>query len=352
MGALLACEARGPTSDSGVYRPKGLMRKHLLAIAVILTVATGCDNVAWGGVDMELKPPPVSEANLAEDPNAAEGDGPVNLSGPLLLAGTRSGMRADFVVVGEVHPNTLREFPDPAFPEDLERLEQVLSVGSEWVLFSEGVRVGRMFADETRPATGFCGSRRVLSGVVELVPAAAAAERLLALPAEDARERAYGEYALVSHVYDQRVAVNTMASAAIREHDATRPPSVVNARGHVQAFQLPGAAGQSVAATFMYQDQLTIESPRQGAYSIFVIGRHQAGATYETTHSSYRLIESEGKGAQRYFDHLDWTGDGTDEVLLDVFGSNRRWFEALSERDGSWVRTFQDSCGAGPSTGN
>jgi hypothetical protein len=351
MRAMLACEAPGPTSDSGVYRPKGLMQKHLLAIAVILTVATGCDNVAWGGVDMELKPPPASEANPGEETNAAESDVSVNLPGPLLLAGTRSGMRADFVVVGEVHPSTLHKFPDPAFPEDLERLEEVLSVGSEWVLFSEGVRVGRMVADETSPATGFCGSRRVLSGVVELVPAAAAAERLLALPTEDARERAYGEYALISHVYNQRVAVNRMASDAIREHDATRPPSVVDARGHVQAFQLPGATGQSVAATFMYQDQLTIESPRQGAYSIFVISR-QIGASYESTHSSYRSIEAEGKGAQRYFDHLDWNGDGTDEVLLDVFGANRRWFEALSERNGSWVRTFQDSCGAGPSTGN
>ena len=48
-----------------MYRPKSLMRKHLLAIAVILTVATGCDNVAWGGIDFEVQPPPVSSRGPA-----------------------------------------------------------------------------------------------------------------------------------------------------------------------------------------------------------------------------------------------------------------------------------------------
>ena len=34
--------------------PKSLMQKHLLALSVILTVATGCDNVAWGGIDVDV----------------------------------------------------------------------------------------------------------------------------------------------------------------------------------------------------------------------------------------------------------------------------------------------------------
>ena len=40
------------------------MRRHFLAIAVILTVPTGCDNVAWGGIEVRVESPePVGEAS-------------------------------------------------------------------------------------------------------------------------------------------------------------------------------------------------------------------------------------------------------------------------------------------------
>ena len=51
------------------------------------------------------------------------------------------------------------------------------------------------------------------------------------------------------------------------------------------------------------------------------------------------------KAAPRYFDHLDWDGDGADEILLDVFGNDQRWFAALSRAEDGWVRSYQDSCG-------
>ena len=66
----------------------------------------------------------------------------------------------------------------------------------------------------------------------------------------------------------------------------------------------------------------------------------------------YRAVDTDGKGAPRYFDHLDWNGDGTEEILLDVLGSNRRWFAGLGRTDGSWIRTFQDACGSGSTTGS
>jgi len=335
-----------------MYRPKSLMRKHLLTIPVILTVATGCDNVAWGGIDVDLKPPPVSSRGSAVGAEVEEELGAANFAGPILLAGVRDGARADFVIVGEVHPEMLQEFPDPAFPEDVERLDRISAAGSEWILFAEGVRVGRMVADAVRPADDFCGSRATISGVVELVPTAATAERLLALPADNARDWEYRDYQAIPHSYDQRVATLSIAGEAIPEYEATWPPlGVLDARDHIQAFQLPSTQGQAVAATFMYQDQLAVASPRQGAYSLFVLGR-QVGAAYEDTYVWYRSVEAEGKGAPRYFDHLDWDGDGLDEILVDVFGSNRRWFAVLEREDDSWVRTFQDSCGSGSGPGS
>lgn len=322
------------------------MRKHLLALVVILTTGTGCDNVGWGGMDFELSPPAPTTRPASTEVETASPSGPENFDGPLLFAGVREGERAELVLVGEVHPGTLRSFPDPDFPEDLERLAQMTEAGSEWVVFSEGVRVGRMTTEVSQTVQGFCGDRVSLSGVVELVPSAGNAERLLALPAEEAETRPYEPYVAVQHDYDQRVGSLALATETLRERGATWPTrGVLDARDHIQAFQLRNARVESVAATFMHADELAVGPPGPQAYALFVMGAPR-GEEYAPDYLWYRAVDTEGKGAPRYFDHLDWDGDGQDEVLLDVLGANRRWFAALSQREGSWVRTFQDSCGS------
>jgi hypothetical protein len=104
-----------------------------------------------------------------------------------------------------------------------------------------------------------------------------------------------------------------------------------------------GAPTEAIAATFMYRDQLGVSAASADAYSLFLIGRPSEEG-YEPVYIWHRPVGVEGKGAPRYFDHLDWDGDGNEEVLLEVFGSERRWFAALAERSGSWVRTSEDSC--------
>ena len=80
------------------------MRRYFLATAAILTVASGCDNVAWGGVEMELMPPPPAEpgtpAEVVAEPE--EPAPPPEVPRPLLLAGTRDDAAATLVVVGEL----------------------------------------------------------------------------------------------------------------------------------------------------------------------------------------------------------------------------------------------------------
>ena len=80
------------------------------------------------------------------------------------------------------------------------------------------------------------------------------------------------------------------------------------------------------------------------AYALFGMGTREAGG-YEGGFTWYRRAEN-GKGAPRYFDHLDWDGDGKSEVLLDVLGTGSRWFAGLSRRGDTWVRSFEDPCGA------
>ena len=103
-------------------------------------------------------------------------------------------------------------------------------------------------------------------------------------------------------------------------------------------------------STAPYRDQIGIGSPGQGAYAVFVLGVPTA-AGYAEGYTWYRSVDSDGKGVPRYFSHLDWDGDGDGEILLDVFGASRRWFAGLSRRQGEWVRTFQDACGSGSSSG-
>jgi len=320
------------------------MRRHLLATAVILTVAPGCDNVAWGGVDVRWEPPatatPGTLADLpaTEEPETAAPETPH----PLLLAGTLAGERASLVVVGEVGPSGIA-------PATAASSAQGATEGSEWILFSDGVRVGRLTVDDVGVAGEFCGSAIALAGTVELVPSAAAAERVLALPAAEARGAPYGTLRPLAHDYAQRVASLGFAQDAIPRVGAPWPEGgVLPTRQDIQAFQPLGTAQPTVAATYLVRDQLMIGPAASGAYALFVLAA-PAGGEYRQTFEWYHAAAAGQKTAPRYFSHLDWDGDGAGEILLDVFGSDRRWYAALEQTQNGWVRTFESSCGAGAS---
>jgi hypothetical protein len=254
-------------------------------------------------------------------------------------------------VVGTIHGDSVAPFPDPRYPEDRDRIGEILSVGSDWVLFSEGVRVGRLTADEIGGAEEYCVPEASVSGVVELVPDAAAAGRFLALSASEAAGREYGEYQALQRDYDQGVASLNIAGDVIPRVGAPWPDQgTLAARQDIQAALPDGADGQVVAATFVYRDQPAIGPPGQGAYAVFVLGVPSPDG-YREGYSWYRAVDSEGKGVPRYSSHLDLDGDGQGEILLDVFGASRRWHAILSRRQGEWVRTFQGVCGSGSSTG-
>ena len=327
------------------------MRRHLLAIAVILTVATGCDNVAWGGVEVRWQSPPTSAVQPVSEDEGVEETTSARELGPLLLAGTRVGSRANLSVVGEIQGDALSPFPHPDFmDDDVARLETILAEGSEWVLFAEGVRVGRLIADEVGAVAETCAPGASVSGTVELVPEVSGADRFLALAEADAADRRYGEYVALQRDYNQGVASLNIAGEVIPRVGAPWPDEgTLAARQDIQAFQLAGVSGQAVAATFVYRDELTIAPPREGAYAVFVMGLPSADG-YQEAYSWYRAADVDGKGAPRYFSHLDWDGDGVSEIVLEVFGSNRRWYAGLAQRQGEWVRTFQEACGSGSSS--
>jgi hypothetical protein len=261
---------------------------------------------------------------------------------PLLLAGEREDAQATLVVVGELRDGAL-------VPATATSTAEGAATGSEWILFADGVRVGRMTADRTGIAEGFCTSTTTVTGTVELVPGASGVERLLALPVSEAGAAPFGTFRPLAHEYAQRLATLTFAQEAIPRIGAQWPEGgVLPTRQDIQAFQPLGTTSPTVAATFLYRDQLTVSPPGAGAYALFIVAS-PSGQEYRETFEWYQAADSAGKQAPRYFGHLDWNGDGQGDVVLDVFGSSARWHAALEQRAGSWVRTFESSCGAGTS---
>lgn len=329
------------------------MRRHWLTIAVILTVAQGCDNVSFGGVDVHLQGPPPRDSVALPAPGAEEGqvdaEAPPLPAEPLLLAGVRDGDRATLTLVGRVIGDAVAAFPALSDPPELRAriVAELLGPGTEFILFAHGVRVGRLVVDSTGPAGAYCGRPPAVSGPVELIPAAANADRFMALPAGTASDRPYQPFRSLGHTYDQRVASLRLAGEAIAQVGAVWPPSVLETRADIQAFQFPEQDRPAIAATFLYRDRLRVEEAPESAYSLFLVGEDAGSGDYRSTYLWYRPVGRDGKGAPRLFDHLDLDGDGTSEVLLEVFGAEGRWFAGLARRGRSWTTAFDPGCAAG-----
>ena len=327
------------------------MQRECLSIAVILTVAAGCDNVAWEGVELRLRPPTSPAMLSSEEPNISpdqieDDPAPRAPIRPILFSGQRTGPIATLTAVGEVAGNSLLGIPNQNLQFETPSALDLAGVtkDSEWILFSEGVRIGRMVAQEVWIDERYCTPRPAISGRVELVSEATNVEHLIALPNAFSASRSFKQYTAHRHNYNQRVASLTLASEAITDFGAEWPISLLNSRADINTFQLVGEDSRTIAATFVYQDQMTISPPQEPeAYSLFVMGSESSG-TYGATYVSYRPTESQGKGVPRYIDHIDWNGDGAEEILLEIFGSENRWFAGLAKKEGRWTQSFEDRC--------
>ncbi|MGE0158434.1 MAG: hypothetical protein AB7T31_03425 [Gemmatimonadales bacterium] len=292
-----------------------------------------------------MVPPPAAEPGTpAEAARPEEPPAPApEVARPLLLAGTRDDASATMVVVGELTDGGIAT----ATPTSL---ASGATAGSEWILFADGVRVGRMTAVSVGPAENYCASSLELSGIVELVPSAAASERFLALPATLAGDVPHQARVVHEHDYDQRVASLTFAQDAIPRLGAAWPDGgVLPTRRDMEAFQPEGTDSPTFVASYVYRDAPTIGDPPPGAYALLVLTARQGGQ-FRETFEWFQAADSLGKGVPRYFGHLDWDRDGEGEILLDVFGAERRWHAVLEQSDGGWTRSFESACGIGTST--
>jgi len=316
---------------------------------VIICALSACDNVEWGGVQVDLVPPPDPvPATASATPEAATPELPPEIvlpEGPVLYMGTRSGSRVSVHAVGEIGPDGLV----PLDPDDVPGFEEAfmgrdLRSGTALTLFAEGVRVGTLRVDEVNVEAGFCRPTPVASGAAEFVSGAGTATRFLAVPEDAVAEVGYESFRAVDHTYEQRVAGLGLASQALAATGAIWPPSVLETRADMQAVPLDGDPSGAIAVTFMYEDRLSVGAPASPrAYSLMLLGTGGPEA-YRLDHTWYRPVSDGGKAAARFFEQFDWDGDGESEILLEVFGTNARWAAALDRGPGGWSTVFESGC--------
>ena len=323
-----------------------LLRLPLLGIVI---VATGCDNVEWGGVEVGLSSPSDSlvsdsSTSVAEVVESVEADSrPV---GPILYLGHRAGGEATLVAVAEIRPNGL--FPLEGFGSaEASRsfTAERLSPGLEFTLFSDGARVGRLTAERFSVDQRYCRVRPQIRGPIELTPSAATVQTFLALPTGEGSAFPYGAYSPVVATRDLRVTSLTAMQQVIPSVGALWPVSVLGIRQDVQMFRARSGGPPTVVATFVYADELGVGPAARGAYSVFLASDDDDGTGYGPSYVDYRLFSRDGKGAARYFDHLDVDRNGSHEMVLEVMGEDSMWLSILGRRGESWVEEYRDPCG-------
>jgi len=325
----------------------GRVPRWLFVVGIVI-VASGCDNVSWGGFDLTLEGPATDTLTAMQDTAQAEAvpDPAVSL-GRLLYAGVRSGNRARVVPLAEITAEGLRPLPGGAEGDELNTqiLQERLRPGGEMTLFHQGVRVGTLVLDEADIVSDiYCQPRAQASGYLLLLPDAAGAERFLALEPGRGGQHPFGSYRELSSVYDQRVASLNLGAEAIPLVRATWPPSLLDIRQDLQILDLPGGEAPAVLATFVHRDRLQVGPAPDDAYALMILGEPR-GTRFDLAYTWYRPVGAAGKGVPRYFSRMDWDGDGQDEIVLEVMGAESRWFAALDRGPEGWQTIYQDPCG-------
>lgn len=326
------------TEPSGKRRTSAVAR---LAALLILIGVAGCDNVEWGGVQFAvIRPPPRAEAPQSEIEAAERLP-----DGPVLYYVRRDSFGNEVVPVGAVTDDGGMEPIQPGMEAEefgSRFIAAFLREGAELTLFHRGRRAGTLIVDSARvPGGDVCTRLPRATGRLELAGNAGEATEFLAM----ARTQAPDGRALPGDPeIDRRMQVlgPIMAERTLRARGAQLPNW---SRAQRQIFPFPTAEARDMAfsATFLVDDELQVGNDDQG-YSLFVVYTPQAQVGYDTAYVSYRSYPETGKAAPRVIDFLDWDRDGSPELLLEVFGTRNRWFEAVGPTDGDWDLLLRERC--------
>jgi hypothetical protein len=331
--------------------PVKILASRRFSVLLIVSMASACDNVEWGGIEVRRQGPPATSVGVVPDTAGARQDSLELLpTGPVLYMAERDSSGLRLMPVGAIVGDSLVPFPSeqlvPGYRARFVR--ELLPRGAEFVLFSAGVRVGGFTVQTVETDESFCVARPAARGVIEMIPEAMTQTRFLALPRAHASRYEWGALQVMEADREQRDATLSLPAVVLGQLRAERSPNIVDMRWDMQTF-LPNGVGPAwVAASYLFRDRMRIETPPPSAYSLFLLATPGTSG-YETVYSWYRQVAQEGKGAARLFEQFDWSGDGQTDMLLEVLGEDKRWVAALEMRGGQWTRVYEDPCGAAAS---
>lgn len=327
-----------------------VIRNARAAVGVIVILMTGCDNVGWGGIDVAVVPPPPK----AEAPQAGSEEPGVQPlpEQPILYYVVRSGDGAFITPVAQIAGDSLqavRAAGDAASYAG-RFVAEFMRAGAEFTLFSGGRRAGTLILrDAEVPATPACPLLPIGTGSLELSATSEATE-FIALARADAQtvQPRADRPVLPSRI---RIVAPILAERLIRARSAPLPGNWQAAMEQLTALPVANQSNPAFTATFLVGDTLGPGMDDTG-YSLFFIGVPTPSQTgYDTTFVSFRSYPETGKAAPRVVDFLDWDRDESAEILLQVYGINDMWFEAVGrDQNGDWHRIYRDRCDDGGRT--
>lgn len=317
-------------------------------VALIVLAVTGCDNIDWGGVDVAVvEPPPRGSALEGDDAERELGPLP---DGPVLYYVRSDSAGGMIVPVGEIAGDSLLPLGRGADPElyGARFISEHLRRGAEFTLFRRGARVGTLVVQSAQvPTTTACRRLPVGRGTLEIGrrDSTNAGFEFIALAKATAPEGHTGSIPQQASGSMMRVAP-ILAERALRARGSQLPGNWGAAMVQIQPFPVSTSGDAGIASTFLVDDQLAVGNDDTG-YSLFMIAVPRADLTgYDTAYVSHSVYENRGKRAPRVVDFLDWDRDGGAELLLEVYGTRRSWYETVGPVGRRWARGFVETCDA------
>lgn len=303
----------------------------------------------WGGVDVAVvhPPPKATSEDVAEGTEEA-GVEPLP-ENPILYYVARTAQGAYMTPVAQLSGDTLAPIRAAGDPETYggRFIAEFMRQGSEFTLFTGGRRAGTFIVESAAlPDTPACPLLPTATGTLEMSAGISATEFLALARAEAPSMLGRAEPPpLPSRI---RLVGPILAERLLRARGAELPGNWLAAMEQATVLPLNEGPNPAFTATFLVGDTLGPGLDDKG-YALFFIGVPTPSQTgYDTAFVSFRSYPETGKAAPRVIDFLDWSRDGSPDLLLQVYGVGSTWFEAVSaSRDGEWRRVFSDRCEQG-----
>lgn len=322
-----------------------------LALLVIVHAGAACDNVEWGGAEVELRPPSSAEADSVSA-DSAQAPPPVEMpDGPVLFAAFRQGDEVAMVPVAELATDSLVALPDDADSPAFDSIfaSRRMAPGTRFALLAGGVRVGSVRVDAVSIDDSFCSPRPSATGVAEVVPSAASVARFLALRETEPEALSHGETAERAPSGAQETASVRFMGQILPELGARWPSDVGAARRDLRAFRIGADGPEAFAATFLFRDELGVRPAEEESWAIFLLGVEGDGG-WERAFEWYRPVAEGGRAVPIFHQQHDWDRDGGPELLVEVQGSATRWMAALDRSGSAWSPSWVEPCAPDPSS--